>query len=269
MLFKKKLKKRSRLDKALEHRDFAYFWQPKDGVPNIGDYLAFETVNYCLNLEDKDVSQIKSGKLLSIGSVLHFAANGDTLWGTGKNGKISEHMHVYNTLNVSAVRGPLTRHYLLSKGIDCPEIYGDPGILAPFIYPASLLQSKTEKRDFVIVPQLNDDMNKYKAYTEKLISPRLMPSQFIKKLLSAKKVISSSLHGIILAEAYGIEAVFYDSGSGESAFKYEDYYKGTGRDTFHSAKSIEEALIATMPPIPDLLTRQQALIKAFPYDLYE
>ena len=97
---------------ALQLQHKSYFWNPKDGQPNIGDYLAFETVNFLLNLKDKHPLDIKTGKILSIGSVLHFAENGDTVWGTGRNGKIAEDKHIFSALDVRAVRGPKTKEYL-------------------------------------------------------------------------------------------------------------------------------------------------------------
>ncbi|WP_346793949.1 polysaccharide pyruvyl transferase family protein, partial [Klebsiella pneumoniae] len=54
---------------------------------------------------------------------------------------------------------------------------------------------------------------------------------FTKEIVNSKFVISGSLHGIIIAEAYGIPAIFLDNNSGESRFKYDDYYFGSGRDS--------------------------------------
>lgn len=253
----------------LQHKN--YFWNPKDNTPNIGDYLAFETVCFFLNLRDGHALDIDKGKILSIGSVLHFAKDNDVIWGTGRNGKISDKRHKFKHLDVRAVRGPLTKKFLQERGIEAPNTFGDPGILAPFIYPSDILNPMNEKKteDFLIVPQLNDDQSIYNNFETKLVSPRQLPGNFLSKLTKANRVIASSLHGLILAEAYGIPATFFNSGSGETLFKYEDYYKGTGRETFAIGHSIEECLeIAPTPPIPDLVDRQQKLIEAFPFDRY-
>jgi len=259
---------RNKLEYALQKQNKSFFWNPKDGIPNIGDYLAAETVSYFINLHDKDAVEIKKGKILSIGSVLHFAKTGDVIWGSGRNGKISNDSHKFENLDVRAVRGPLTRAYLETKGVNVPEIFGDPAILCPFIYPEEILCPEGPTEDILVVPQLNDDLSKYNAFEDKLVSPRQMPAAFIKQILSAKKIISSSLHGIILAEAYGREAIFYKSGSGETDFKYDDYYKGTGRNEFVFFDNINDCIEAEMPPISNLKNRQKALIKAFPVDRY-
>lgn len=260
-----------KIDAALQLRHKNYFWNPKENIPNIGDYLAFETVSFFLNLRDRHSLDIETGKILSIGSVLHFANDNDVIWGSGRNGKIGDEKHSFTHLDVRAVRGPLTKDFLQSKGIEAPSVFGDPGILAPLIYPVDLLHTVTpkESEDFLIVPQLNDDMSIYSKFDNKLVSPRQLPGNFITKLTKAKRVVASSLHGLILAEAYGIPATFFNSGSGETLFKYEDYYKGTGREDFVIANSIEECLEKEpTPPIPNLADRQRKLISTFPYDKY-
>ncbi|MDO6559197.1 polysaccharide pyruvyl transferase family protein [Paraglaciecola chathamensis] len=271
-LFKRKMGKRyNQSHLEAKSRVLAYYWQPKTKEPNIGDYLALDTVQQILHFKNRIVldKTCKDSKLLSIGSVLHFASDGDTLWGTGRNGKIDDSKHTFNSLDVRSVRGPLTREYLLSKGISCPETYGDPAILSPLFYPEVIMCPDGPTQEFVIVPQLNDDMAFYAGYEDLLVSPRMYPGAFIKAILKGKTVISSSLHGIILAEAYGRNAIFLDSGSGETQFKYDDYYLGTGRSSYHTVTDIEEAKKSSSVVIPDLSARQSALIQAFPFDLWE
>lgn len=91
----------------------------------------------------------------------------------------------------------------------------------------------------------------------------------IDKICSAKMVISSSLHGIILAEAYGVPAVFYQDRPERFNYKYADWYGSTGREDFFVAQSIQEAMSQTGLKVPDLKTMQENLIHTFPYDLWE
>lgn len=80
-------------------------------------------------------------------------------------------------------------------------------------------------------------------------------------------VISGSLHGIIVAEAFGIPARLLYNNSSEPLYKYIDYYMGTGRAHFAYALSIEEAL--EMQGEAPAVFDASALLSSFPFDLFE
>ena len=86
---------------------------------------------------------------------------------------------------------------------------------------------------------------------------------FIDEIVSASFVISSSLHGIILAEAYGIPCVMLKDTESDDFFKYEDYYRSTGRKHFFIANSVEEALEHRDVEVPDLRAMQEVLLDKF------
>ncbi|HVJ89439.1 MAG TPA: polysaccharide pyruvyl transferase family protein [Labilithrix sp.] len=246
-----------------------YWWSPGGHRVNVGDYLSKVIVSSVLALNDKTLIEKRDvgHKLLAIGSVLHCADNGDTVWGSGINGKIPVQQHRFETLDVRAVRGPKTRAFLMERGIGVPEVYGDPALLTPLFFPRSALEPQ-ETRPFVIVPHLNEAPDKYRAYSEHLVTPTSKPAQFVRGLLGAKLVISSSLHGLILAEAYGIPAVYLDWGNGEDRFKYDDYYLGTGRTTWHAGHDVETCLELGGNKTFDLATIQANLLASFPHDLW-
>lgn len=251
-------------------KSLVYWWQRKNHPPNIGDYAAYDIVSRILAQRGRLITDKKDQdhKLVSVGSVLHFAQNGDALWGTGLNGKIDRAKNSFTDLDVRAVRGPLTREFLQGKGINVPEVYGDPAILLPFFYPASLMERPEKKTDYIVINHMNDDMAQYDYYRDALVSPMQYPGGFIESIVNTQRVVSSSLHGVIIAEAYGIPAVFYDSGSGESMFKYEDYAKGTGRESVPMTGSIEAGLTMDLPELPSLSAQATALYKSFPFDLW-
>ncbi|WP_114999121.1 polysaccharide pyruvyl transferase family protein [Xanthomonas campestris] len=259
------------LHKWIEHteRKALYWWQPKNGSVNMGDHLSKVIVSSVLGLRDKTLIEKRdlSKKLIAIGSVLHFAHTGDTVWGSGINGKIPAERNTFGALDVRAVRGPKTRGFLMARGIAVPEVYGDPGLLMPKFFPADALGPVT-KRPFAIVPHFNEPVEKYSAYAEHLVFPNVKPATFMSALLGAEFVISSSLHGLILAEAYGIPAVYLDWGNGEDRFKYDDYYHGTGRMQWHAGHSVEECMELGGNGSFDLERLQAGLLAAFPYDLW-
>lgn len=252
-------------------RRCVYWWKPRGGGPNVGDDLARVIVAAVLRLADRRILDKcgGSGRLFSIGSVLHFARDGETIWGTGANGKMPESAHRFSHLDVRAVRGPLTQAFLKKRGIACPAVFGDPGLLAPQFFPPALVADQIGTHEFLVVPHLNDPDEPYRRFGSTLCSPRQYPAAFIRSLLRARRVVSASLHGIVLAEAYGIPAVLLDAGGTESRFKYDDYYQGTGRVAYPVAHSVDEALsleVVAPPPLDEIAHR---LVQVFPYDLWD
>ena len=79
-------------------------------------------------------------------------------------------------------------------------------------------------------------------------------------------MIASSLHGIVVAEAYRI-LVLLRITENEPLFKYRDYYLGTGRKNFSYAKSIGEALQMGGEPLPVFDLKK--LFDSFPFDKYQ
>lgn len=254
---------------ARTERRCLYWWEPADGSVNVGDYLSKVIVSSMLSLRDLVLREKRdrSHRLFAVGSVLHNARDGEAVWGSGINGKIPEQQHAFRQLDVRAVRGPLTRRFLAEKGIQAPPVYGDPALLMPLFFPSELVGA-AQVRDFVVVPHFNEPADKFAGYRQQLVLPTCKPVDFVRQLLAARLVVSSSLHGIILAEAYGLPAVYLDSGNGENRFKYDDYYHGTGRMQWHSGNTVEECLEKGGNASFELRGLQQGLMGAFPYDLW-
>ena len=138
-------------------------------------------------------------------------------------------------------------------------------ILMPEIYQPVVT---AEKSEYIVVSHFTDN-TKYDNTLSILTDDY---AGFINRLCSAKRVISSSLHGIILAESYGIPAVLFlpEVVQGNlTLYKYQDYYYGTGRYEFPVAKTIKEALSITPSPLPDLTQQRKKLKDVFPADLWE
>lgn len=171
-----------------------------------------------------------------IGSLIGYYTDKHTsIWGSGI---ISEDMPIpHKPLKVYSVRGPLTRNVLLKHGIDCPEKYGDPALLVSRYYRPRI--SKTY--EYGLIPHYTDEENPaliefYRAHPDILIIRMRgynhwhdIPDQ----ILSCKKIISSSLHGLIISDSYGVPNAwvrFSDDIKGGS-FKYLDYFSSVGRAT--------------------------------------
>lgn len=250
-----------------------YGWSRKDNIPNVGDELARKIVREILLFNDINetdfLKKIKNQKLMSIGSVMHFAKTQDVIWGTGVNGKVDINLHKFGQLDVRAVRGPKTRNFLMERNIEVPEIYGDPALLSSMFFPKAAFTNLETRKPFLVIPHMSEINTYRKKFSEDSIcSPLQYPFDFIKKILSAEKIYSSSLHGIILAETYGIPVVWMRSDNGEDDFKYYDYYEGTGRHSPPKEFSFEGFKCLEFSEILDLEKIQINLLKSFPLDFW-
>lgn len=137
---------------------------------------------------------------MAIGSVLNNSNNNTIAWGTGLAWNKNE---VHPKADIRAVRGPLTRDIAIRNGCNCPEIYGDPALLLPRFYNPDI--EKTYKMG--IIPHIIDKelLSKYKWDDNCTLIDLGGPIEtVINSVLKCETVISSSLHGLILADAYGI-----------------------------------------------------------------
>lgn len=251
---------------------------------NIGDTLSPVIVQKMLEQKQISPDQTVSGTrhLMAVGSVVGRGRCDVTIWGSGilKEERIPviQRQKRYRKLDIRAVRGPRTRDILTEAGYACPEIYGDPAVLMPEVYQPSactgirhpvsvILHHRTQ----AVANPVDADSKNFRIYVPENIH-RIDPNtddyrHFIDEIVSSGQIISSSLHGIILAESYGVPAIFLGAGVEDQLFKFDDWYASTGRQ-IKPVFSIEEALTVQADPPADLSNMRDALKRAFPYDLW-
>ena len=120
---------------------------------------------------------------------------------------------------------------LVNRGIDCPRIYGDPALLYPRFYNPVVEQ----KYDIGIIAHYVDKQHPWLECAEskgvKIIDIQEGINQVVDDIKSCSLIASSSLHGIIAADAYGIPSTwieFSDDVIG-NGFKFRDYYQSINR----------------------------------------
>jgi pyruvyltransferase len=176
-------------------------------------------------------------KVLCGGSTLHFADNNDMVWGTGVR-DVSQ-KHYFKSLDVRSVRGPLTHDFLKKKGITCPEIYGDPALLIPTLFPEV---TTSDRHEIGYVPhylELSGIKNDKSLKDFKIITPDQPGLMAVKEIVQCRAIISSSLHGLVVADAFNIPCVFINKGS-QPLYKYQDYFLSVQKE-FRFAKNSKEA----------------------------
>jgi pyruvyltransferase len=159
---------------------------------------------------------------VTAGSILAHVNRKCVVWGSGV---INADQKVHSA-KFMAVRGPETRACLMAQGYIVPEVYGDPALLLPLYYKPEV----TPQFEYGIIPHYVD-YNKVKAYYQPLDHVKvinLMTNNVeatTREILSCKRIVSSSLHGIIVPHAYGIPVLavrFSDKLFGDGV-KFKDY----------------------------------------------
>lgn len=244
-----------------------FYWQPASFV-NFGDYLSLKLVERIVGQSIGIKINEKQKKLLAVGSILARACDGDIVWGSGISGKrFKKTDYTFTNLDIRAVRGPLTRQFIMKNfNIFCPEVYGDPVLLLPYFFP-EFKKKQSPSYDYIIIPHYTEQKMFPKKKYKNVVYPTEPWNVVIEKILDSKLVISSSLHGIIVAEAYNIPARWLRVSENEPPFKYEDYYAGTNRSNFHFATSVNEAI--KMGGEPPFVCDLKKLYAAFPFDCWQ
>jgi len=152
-----------------------------------------------------------------------------------------------------AVRGPLTRDRL---GLPLDTPLGDPGLLAPL-----LLSGRSDSRtyDLGLVPHYEDLNNPsvlrlMKKYPNRvrLINVMQSPRKVVNAIRSCRHILSSSLHGCIVADALRIPNrwILLSNRLHGKGFKFRDYYGAMERDvsplTISDDIGLAELLESTM-----------------------
>ena len=198
-------------------------------IPNLGDAVSPLIVSHLSGRTVVRAPDRARGKLLACGSILNRARDGDVVWGSGF---ISEEARPDGSrILVTAVRGPRTAARLRGLGIECPDVFGDPGCLLPRLFPRPA--RAVPRFALGVIPHYADQkLLALRDPAVRIIDILASPEDFLTALWECERVVSSSLHGIIFAEAYGIPAqwlVMSGRVLGEG-HKFADYYEGTGRE---------------------------------------
>ncbi len=166
-------------------------------IPNYGDLLTQPLLAYFSNIAS-EWSPIEQAELIGVGSILEHIPAGWSGHVLGSGRLIEGSSLNLNNATVHAVRGPLS-----AKGIKGDFALGDPGLLAD-----EMVSIETRDIELGLVPHWSDtDLAhnyRFQPYNPVVISAWQEPMTVVRMIGRCKKIVSSSLHGIILADAFGI-----------------------------------------------------------------
>lgn len=206
----------------------AYWWNEKaQGVKNFGDAINPYLLKRFAGV-DSTWAPVSKAQVIGVGSLLEHVPPlwEGTILGTGKlfgDSRLS--LYTY-TANILALRGPLS-----AAGVRGDYALGDPGLLAD-----ELVADDVHGREFDlgIVPHWSDPalLNRPDWYNNKWTTTVILPSDdpldVVRRIGRCKKIVTSSLHGAIVADAFGIPrrieyAPHLDIEGAK--FKFHDYSK--------------------------------------------
>lgn len=198
--------------------------------PNVGDVFSLVVAKHYFseNIIPLKPAPVDETNLILLGSILHWADSQSVVCGTGFMFRDSK--PAAPPKSIVCVRGPLTAELLDKQGITPPKRFADPGVLAPILFKNTV----TQKHKIGIVPHYHDANSAWIKHCKKqgfpIIDVFAKPEKFFRKIQQCEVILSSSLHGLIFAHAYGKPAVWIElsdkvAGNG---FKFFDYYESVG-----------------------------------------
>ena len=160
--------------------------------------------------------------VMGVGSILWLSLPNYHIWGSGflREKDSFKGGHIY------AVRGEYSEKKLMDLGYPKCNIYGDPALLLPLIYKPT-----TKKSGLGIIPHYTEYLyfkEKYPNYNIINLETHEI-EKTIDQIYSCEYVLSTSLHGVIVAHAYGIPALWIKKKQlATDDFKFKDYFSSVG-----------------------------------------
>lgn len=251
-----------------------HFWQ---GVANFGDVLSAHLVAH-VSGRGVDHAGPRQADLFALGSLLQVArrkhkeprADGSKpwIWGAGLLHAVPKDF--VPNVQIALLRGPITAALM---GVT-PRHFGDPGLLAP-----DLLSDCPEQQDRIGIvahhsqaqdPALRALCASDPAYQWIDVGDDAL--EVCRQIATCRHVFASSLHGLIVADAFGVSNDWIDPGT-QSHLKYFDYAASIGRGlTCPLATTDIPARRAALkdrdvPYQTAIAQCRQALLDSFPDDL--
>lgn len=140
----------------------------------------------------------------------------------------------YRRMSIHALRGRLSWHYVNQMGFNTEDIaLGDPGLLT-----AQFLKRNFTEKNYAcaFIPhyaewECRERLSEYKELSKRvpssvIIDVRQPVDDVLRKIESSKTIVSTALHGLIVADSFGIPNIRYLPKHPLSGtdFKFRDYY---------------------------------------------
>lgn len=267
--------------------------------PNIGDILNVILVERLFRMKVIEEKHTKA-EMLAIGSILDrlldhgkvspglakMRKDADRkhtvhIWGTGLMYDYEDQQKFIRPVKIHALRGRLSANIVSDiQGKPCDCVLADPGLLA-----SKLLKGKVGKKyGLGIIPHYVDAQEdvfvRMKEHYNALgintvvIDVKADPMEVLETIAQCKAVLSTSLHGLIIADSFHIPnqwCVCSDRILGDG-FKFRDYYSAFGVEAKavdlrkEAFPNIEDVCLGYQISRKMVRRKQRELMKSFPYN---
>lgn len=234
-----------------------------------------------LKLKSYDINRLRpfdknENVVLGIGSLLNRSRSRFHVWGTGY---MNQNERAKGGI-LYAVRGRYSAEKLHSEGFGYCDVWGDPALLLPIVYPEKKV-NKTFKlgiiphlKDYAYFKQTygtNNDVHVIDLNTSNI-------EDVLNQMLHCEKIISTSLHGVIVGHAYGIPTIWIKHNDIDTdGFKFNDYFDSVGIELYDGFTNFDEIVnnhIAffklhkdILHPTVDLKKMQKRLLEVAPFEI--
>jgi hypothetical protein len=237
---------------------------------NLGDALSAVVVSAIAGLPVRRAAfDDASERMVAVGTIGHAQKNGVLhFWGTGMDAtlnpvdrSIRQYIRPQNTdFVVHGVRGRKTADVLRGQGIKVPDVFGDPVWFLPRIMPMGHVKKthdlgvilhiseltsmdpesgvKEALKRYNIPPSLAGSIRLINTYTAPKVDAFAAK---VEEIVSCRRIISTSLHGMVIAETYGIPCGWFgtyeggrlildvDDAENRIDHRIRDFYSGVGK----------------------------------------
>ncbi len=218
-----------------------YWWRR---VPNFGDALNPWLITKLTGRPVRWSRSAHSDVLAACGSIVSHARPGWTVWGSGI---MDPKYPVADNVTFTAVRGPRTYECLRRLGRELPEIFGDPALLLPLVHPAP---AREPDYDWAFIPHYTDRFHRTRwAACNSVpffscrnpasdtrprvlyVNPKWSVNRYLNAVFRCRGVLSSSLHGVVIGEAYRKPTVWISLNNrlAGGRFKFYDFFEAVGK----------------------------------------
>lgn len=252
-----------------------FYW---DGKPNFGDVIGPYLISKITGKPVLNIRNLQYPGIMTVGSIIQLLNRKNmVIWGSGLMYKPTDEqvraLKKYNP-EILSVRGRETAKQLLEAGINVPDqsTYGDPALILPLFYQPTV----SGPQKIGICPHYIHKSHFLECISDKdnlkIIDVQNDLETVVDSISSSSVCISTSLHGLIIAQAYNIPWVWLeivDNNLGGEDFKFKDFFSTINesqvshvRVKMEEIKNLNYKEIAEQASLPDKLYSEEQILES-------